>query len=300
MRGIYIITNSKNNKVYIGESLNIKNRWELHIEQLNNNQHHSYKLQDDWNKFGVENFKFEVVEELDKSIKMPIAQFILIAKEDLYIKQYNSIELGYNIQNTLQEILDGKKSILGDIILAKNIKILKNVVDNLNKNNGIYISKESEFKRKLEEKKKQKELENNRIMKTKVILKNTSIKELDSDLAYIKEYDNFYYAGILYDNKKNVIGISGGRFISELKLLGYNIENIKTSKIFNSLLQKHNIIYFEKTPSGYNRALPHNNYIKYCFSRKINNCIALFITNEGKEFLIEKLLKWEYISKNNL
>jgi len=45
--GIYKITNTKNNKVYIGESNNIYKRWKEHIDDLNNNKHHSKKLQEE-------------------------------------------------------------------------------------------------------------------------------------------------------------------------------------------------------------------------------------------------------------
>jgi group I intron endonuclease len=55
MRGIYKITNIINSKVYIGESLDIIRRWEEHKVALNNNEHHSYKLQADWNKHGENN-----------------------------------------------------------------------------------------------------------------------------------------------------------------------------------------------------------------------------------------------------
>ena len=51
MRGIYKIENRINGKVYIGESLDIHKRWELHISELNDKTHHSYKLQEDWNTY---------------------------------------------------------------------------------------------------------------------------------------------------------------------------------------------------------------------------------------------------------
>lgn len=65
MRGIYKITSKINNKVYIGESLDIRRRWEDHIEDLNKNEHHSYKLQEDWNEYGKDNFEFYQISVLD-------------------------------------------------------------------------------------------------------------------------------------------------------------------------------------------------------------------------------------------
>lgn len=39
--GIYSITNKVNNKIYIGQSVNIYNRWKSHICELNNNHHYN-------------------------------------------------------------------------------------------------------------------------------------------------------------------------------------------------------------------------------------------------------------------
>lgn len=62
--GIYKITNIKNNKMYIGSSKNIEFRWKEHIYNLNNNKHHSIKLQRAWNKCSADIFKFEIIEEV--------------------------------------------------------------------------------------------------------------------------------------------------------------------------------------------------------------------------------------------
>lgn len=143
MKGIYKITNKTNNKVYIGESLNIERRWEEHIEDLNNNKHHSYKLQNDWNTYGQDNFKFEIVKEINTSTA--VIHYILIVLEHKYMKEFNSITNGYNVENTLKEMLDGKKAILGNKINKMNINILKNVINNMNKNNGVYISQKEQL-----------------------------------------------------------------------------------------------------------------------------------------------------------
>lgn len=59
--GIYEIINRVNNKKYIGSSANIIARWGNHISLLNNNSHHSYKLQEDWNTYGINNFSFCII-----------------------------------------------------------------------------------------------------------------------------------------------------------------------------------------------------------------------------------------------
>lgn len=64
--GIYSIINLVNGKRIIGQSKNIYGRWNLHIWQLNNHKHENLHLQNAWDKYGKENFKFEIVEICQK------------------------------------------------------------------------------------------------------------------------------------------------------------------------------------------------------------------------------------------
>ena len=59
--GIYLIINCINNKFYPGSSFKLDTRYADHKRLLNKNKHHCYKLQQDWNKFGEENFEFHIV-----------------------------------------------------------------------------------------------------------------------------------------------------------------------------------------------------------------------------------------------
>lgn len=151
IRGIYIITNLINNKVYIGESLDIYRRWEEHKEDLNKNTHHSYKLQQDWNTYGADNFKFEIISVLDKSIAKFVDEYILLVYEDKYIKQYDSINNGYNVENTLEKVLNGDKIISNNIKSSKMAEAYKIKINELKefieenrqiRKNIIYNSKE--------------------------------------------------------------------------------------------------------------------------------------------------------------
>lgn len=65
LSGIYLIVNILNNKVYIGSSCNTRNRWRLHVNQLNNNKHHSIILQRAWNKYSSEQFVFTIFENCE-------------------------------------------------------------------------------------------------------------------------------------------------------------------------------------------------------------------------------------------
>ena len=62
--GIYKITNLKNGKFYIGSSKDIERRWWEHTNELDKNIHINKKLQNAWNFYGKDNFKFEIIEEL--------------------------------------------------------------------------------------------------------------------------------------------------------------------------------------------------------------------------------------------
>ena len=60
--GIYKITNLKNNKAYIGQSTDIKTRWNSHKLDLRNNTHRNSHLQNAFNKYGEEAFEFRILE----------------------------------------------------------------------------------------------------------------------------------------------------------------------------------------------------------------------------------------------
>ena len=86
MIGIYKITNKINNKVYVGQSINIAKRWEEHIYY---SQEEDTALKKAFKKYGISNFSFEVLEECSKEE--------LNEKETYWIKYYNSYENGYNM-----------------------------------------------------------------------------------------------------------------------------------------------------------------------------------------------------------
>ncbi len=84
--GVYMIINLKNGKCYIGSSKNIENRWENHRKALNNKDHFNNYLQNSWNKYGEESFKFVILEETGN--KLEREQFYI----DQYDPEYNILE----------------------------------------------------------------------------------------------------------------------------------------------------------------------------------------------------------------
>lgn len=66
----YQIINLINNKVYIGiTEKTCEERWKKHIYLLKNNKHPNWLLQEDWNNFGQENFKFIEYESFEGSLE---------------------------------------------------------------------------------------------------------------------------------------------------------------------------------------------------------------------------------------
>jgi group I intron endonuclease len=59
--GIYKIRNKLNGKFYIGSSVDISRRFSHHQLDLSKNKHDNPHLQNAWNKYGGENFEFEIV-----------------------------------------------------------------------------------------------------------------------------------------------------------------------------------------------------------------------------------------------
>lgn len=90
MVGIYKITNTINEKSYIGQSTDIYRRWRTEIADSNNvnSDSYNYPLMRSFRKYGIDNFKFEVVEECD------IEE--LNQKEIYWINYFDTFFHGYN------------------------------------------------------------------------------------------------------------------------------------------------------------------------------------------------------------
>ena len=91
--GIYCIENTKNNKKYIGSSIDIERRLVGHRCKLNAGEHENENLQNSYFKYGKENFRFFILEEtLEEN---------LVERENNFIYLYDTISRskGYNMKD---------------------------------------------------------------------------------------------------------------------------------------------------------------------------------------------------------
>lgn len=86
--GIYRIENLVNHKSYIGQSVDIHDRWVLHKWELNNDKHNNQHLLRSWHKYGEGNFEFSIIEKCDENQ--------LNEREIYWIAYYNAYHNGYN------------------------------------------------------------------------------------------------------------------------------------------------------------------------------------------------------------
>lgn len=166
MIGIYKIT-SPNNKIYIGQSVNVERR--IFKYKKFKDCKNQFKLLNSFNKYGIENHIFEIVEECDIEL--------LNERERYYQDLYNVIKKGLNCrltttidksgflsQETKDKISKANKGRIYSIEVLENIrKLRKNFkhseetklkMSNLKK--GIIISNETRKKISLNSKKSKK------------------------------------------------------------------------------------------------------------------------------------------------
>ena len=90
--GVYRIYCFKNKKSYIGSSTNINSRIQSHKSLLRRGKHHSSPLQYAYNKYGLSNFYFYIIEVCEHNKLEEIEKY--------YINFYNSVvPNGFNIES---------------------------------------------------------------------------------------------------------------------------------------------------------------------------------------------------------
>ena len=78
LSGIYQILNTQNGKFYVGHTRDFKRRQATHLCYLKRGDHHSPHLQNAWNKYGAESFKFQMIDPCDdETMLVPLEQSYL-------------------------------------------------------------------------------------------------------------------------------------------------------------------------------------------------------------------------------
>jgi len=98
--GVYFIVNKCNGKIYVGSSINIRNRFSVHKYYLRHKKHDNKFLQSDWDKYGEHSFEFNIVEESNSKEEST-------DRENYYIKLLNVCDksIGYNIHENAESPL---------------------------------------------------------------------------------------------------------------------------------------------------------------------------------------------------
>ena len=102
---IYKITNQINGKIYIGKTshLSLEERFQEHIKDSQKQRSEKRPLYDAFNKYGVNNFTIDLIEEVENDV-------IASQKEEYWIKKLNSY-IGFSDSNGYNATLggDGKR-----------------------------------------------------------------------------------------------------------------------------------------------------------------------------------------------
>lgn len=89
--GIYKITNTIDNKCYVGQAVDVGSRWKQHVKRgLGADAPTRNKLYPAMMKYNIENFTFELVEECDDSL--------LDEREDYWQEYFHAKDFGYSIK----------------------------------------------------------------------------------------------------------------------------------------------------------------------------------------------------------
>lgn len=139
--GIYTIKCLSNGKVYVGSAVDLISRKSQHFYRLRKNKHGNSHLQNAYNKYGEQNFIFEIVEIVEKV-------------EDLILIEQKSID-DFSNENELFNIRKIAKNNLG----LKHTKESIVKMTKSGKENGMYGKTHSqEARQKMSESRKNKPL----------------------------------------------------------------------------------------------------------------------------------------------
>jgi group I intron endonuclease len=188
--GIYKITNITNDNFYIGSSSDLLRRKKQHKYDLNLNKHHSKYLQRAWNKYGGDNFKFEVLEYCPIENMLNIEQRYLSTLEPVYNVSKNATAFMLGVKRpksfgeNISRMKKGNKYFEGKTHTEETRKKMSKAKLGNKHNLG---HKHSEEVKELIRQKTLKQFENGMPLETKRKL-GKQVVQLSLDFQFITEY----------------------------------------------------------------------------------------------------------------
>ena len=90
---IYFIRCSETGRVYVGRTRRPEHRWHQHLIELRGNRHYIGLMQNDFNSFGEESFKFAVLEKVKFSERSREKEFMKFFDSYNPNKGYNYLDV---------------------------------------------------------------------------------------------------------------------------------------------------------------------------------------------------------------
>jgi group I intron endonuclease len=141
--GVYLITNIINGKVYVGSAANSLNqRLHNHKYKLGKNKHENVYLQNAVNKYGIENFTFEILEEYAKQYVISMEQWWMNMLDSFNRKR------GYNLKPVAGSSLGYKFTEEQKKNISRGIQKIGGNKGKFNPRFGTTISEEQKIKTK--------------------------------------------------------------------------------------------------------------------------------------------------------
>ena len=147
--GIYKITNVINGNTYIGSAVNLHRRLSRHHSALVSNRHKNAHLQSSWNKYGADNFTFEILENCEKERVIEREQYYMdLLKPEYNIAHFAGSRLGVKHTDEVKKRMSESHMGIKQTDEAKR-KLSESKIGEFNPNFGNHVSHSEKHKRNI-------------------------------------------------------------------------------------------------------------------------------------------------------